>query len=199
MITYDAKTHTYVTPYLTKYVYMGLTAVVGRWVFFNGYPTTKALKILYNFRAWRCRCIFDNNNNSVADMWQNVCSDLHSRWKAPNFVYKGSEVCWIQNSSEASCEINVTFFILGSVYEIYHFLSSYTFWGLPCMAVQFCVCISKNVCNDVSVPTKIYLCMDLYTYVYLVLNREVVGSSPPGVSYFPDNYDGFKKTFSSWK
>ena len=90
-------------------------------------------------------------------------------------------------------------FILGSGYDIYNFLSSYTFWGLPCMTVQFDVCISKNVCNDVTVPTKIYLCMDLYTYVYLALNRQFVGSTPTRGELFSRKFWWFQENLQQLK
>ena len=67
-------------------------------------------------------------------------------------------------------------FILVSVYDIYHFPSNYPFWGLPSMSGEFYMHISTI--NYVTVPTKIYLCVHLYTCVYSACNREVVGSSP---------------------
>ena len=67
------------------------------------------------------------------------------------------------------------------------------------MSVQFYVYISKKVCNDVAVPTKIYMCMHLYPYVYSACNREVLGSSATRSELFSRNFDCLKKTFSSWK
>ena len=69
------------------------------------------------------------------------------------------------------------------------------------MFFQFYVYVSKkNVRNDGTVRTDIYICMHLYTYVYPVCNREVVGSSASrGELFSSKNIDCFKKTFSSWK
>ena len=62
------------------------------------------------------------------------------------------------------------------------------------MFVQF-MCILAKMNVMMSLYAEIYMCMPLYKYV---IGRSWV-RVPPGVRYFPESFDGFKKTFSSWK
>ena len=106
---------------------------------------------------------------------------LHFGRKAPNLVYAE----WKKMGGKLWNRQNIL---------------NLTFCGLPCMPVQFYVYISKrNVCNVVTVPTKIYMCMHLCTNVYLACSWEVVGSSPTRGELFSRKVWLFQENIKQWK
>ena len=68
---------------------------------------------------------------------------------------------------------------------------------IACLSIFMCIWIT-NVCNYITIThTDICVCINIHMHTRCVIGRSWV-RVPPGVSYFPGNFDCFKKTFS-WK
>ena len=85
-----------------------------------------------NFKLKRCSL-------SIAWIWAHVESCRNFWRKAPNLVYRGFDVCWIQKKIGKLWNQRNPF-ILGSVYDIYYLSSNYTFGGV------FLACLSNFIC-----------------------------------------------------
>ena len=101
---------------------------------------------------------------------QQICEmDMHFRWKLPNMVLTGFEVCWIKinkwiKNREASSQI--------------YFCIRYL---LPCVCLaclSIFMYISAKLRQQYLRNLHIYLCIYSCTYVYSSWNQEVVGSAP---------------------